>query len=138
MKLYVEDCENTLFEHANLRQNTTGQPFDLWLDEAGCDRNVQHNEPRVKVRENGIELDIIIHNNGKLEIVNDERDIRKFKHSKEAVEFIDAYKDVLRMHWNHEIDTGDVAVVMRSFKRIKEKDAIAILDLLDKVIKGEI
>ena len=137
MKLYVEDSNGALYEHANLRTNTTGQPFDLWLDEAGCYRNIQHNEPRVKVKENGVELDIILHKDGTLEIVNNARDIQKFKHSKEALDFIERYRDVITMHWNHEIETGDVVVTMRKFKnKLATKDEI--LDIIEKAMNGEI
>ena len=51
MKLeYVHDTDSTLYEHANLRKNTTGQPFDLWVDEFGVDRKTTHNNPRFKVK----------------------------------------------------------------------------------------
>jgi len=124
--------ENTLYEHANLKQNTTGQPFELWLDEFGKDRKVQHNEPRFKVKANGIELDCILHSDDTIEIVNNTRDIQKFKYAKEAENFIYTYRNLLRMHWNHDADTGDVAIVMKMLKS-KKVTTEDILDMLSKV-----
>lgn len=37
----------------NLHKSLTGLPYDLWIDGAGNERNVQHNKPRLKVKVNG-------------------------------------------------------------------------------------
>ncbi len=124
--------ENTLYEHANLKQNTTGQPFELWLDEFGKDRKVQHNEPRFKVKANNIELDCILHSDDTIEIINNNKDIQKFKYAKQAKDFIYVYRNLLRMHWNHDVDTGDVAIVMKMLKS-KKVTTEDILDMLSKV-----
>ena len=34
----------------NLHKSRTGLPYDLWIDDAGSERRVQHNQPRLKVR----------------------------------------------------------------------------------------
>ena len=128
MKLITE--METLYEHAILRTQTTGQPFDLWVDEFGKDRKTKHNEPRFKVSANGIELDIILHSNDTTEIVNGGRKIQKFKYAKEAQDFILKYKDPLRAHWNHDIDTGELSAVFR----LTKKQRMDILDALSQVI----
>lgn len=38
------------------------------------------------------------------------------------------------MHWNHEIDTGDLATIMRTVY----KNDTDILDAISKVVTGEI
>jgi len=130
----IQDNFESLYEHANLRKNTTGQPFDFWVDEIGKDRKVSHNEPRFKVTANNVELDIILHSDDSITINNNDRDIRKFKYSKEAIKFVSNFKKPLRMHWNHEIDTGDLATIMRTVY----KNDTDILDAISKVITGEI
>jgi hypothetical protein len=66
------------------RPKTTGQPFDIWVDEFGKDRNIKHHEPRFKVTSNGVELDLILHKDNSVEIVNDAQTIRKFKNGKKS------------------------------------------------------
>ena len=135
MKLeYVHDTDSTLYEHANLRKNTTGQPFDLWVDEFGVDRKTTHNNPRFKVKANGIELDIMLNDNGSVEIVNKYKtEIRKFKYAKQAVNYIKKFQKPLEMHWNHEIDTGELAAILR----MVYKTDCEILDALSKVAAGD-
>lgn len=127
MKLITEN--ETLYEHAIFRRQTTGEPFDLWIDEFGKDRKVSHNEPRFKVSANDVELDIILHSDDTIEIVNNKRDIQKFKYAKEATKLIKDYREALRAHWNHDIDTGDLAMVFK----LTKKDRTKILDILSKI-----
>ena len=37
----------------NLHKSRTGLPYDLWVDKAGNERQVQHNKPRLKIKVNG-------------------------------------------------------------------------------------
>lgn len=134
MRLDVLDESEFFFEHANIRRKDTGQPFDIWIDEKGCERNVQHNEPRFKFSANGIELDIILHNDDKIEIVNNSKEIKKFKHSKEAVNFVQTFKQPLRMHWNHDLTTYELIKVLRDVY----KNDTAILDAISKALKDTI
>lgn len=135
MKLVFEDEKDRFFyEHANIRSKDTKQPFDLWVDEHGCDRNVQHNEPRFKVTANNIQLDLILHKDDSIEIVNSSSDIRKFKHSKEAVNFIDKFKEPLRAHWNHDLTTYELTHILRKVYGSDKE----ILDVLSDVITNGI
>ena len=127
------DKDGSLYEQANLKPKTTGQKFDFWVDEAGCDRNVQHNEPRFKPKANGVQLDVILHNDDTIEIVNGAREIRDFKYSKEAVDFVDRFKIPLRMHWNHEIETAELASIIRM---VFKKD-VDVLDAISRVVAGD-
>lgn len=77
IKIDLVDDDRYFFEHANIQARDIKQPFDIWVDEIGKDRNVKHKEPRFKVKANNVELDIILHNNGDIETVNDKRDIKK-------------------------------------------------------------
>lgn len=114
MKLYKNGELLPIYGMANLRNKTTGESFDLWIDEAGSDRNTSHNEARFKPKANGIQLDIILHNDGTTEIVDtDPGKIAKFKYAKEAIAFIERFQKPLLMHWNGEIETAELAAMIR-------------------------
>lgn len=128
---YVND--NYLYKHANIRSKVTGQPFDIWVDEFGKTRNNKHNEPRYKVTANDVELDIILHGDDSIEIVNDTQDIRKFKHSKEAMDFIEKFKLPFRMQWDQQIDTYELTTIIR----LTQKQGFDIIDAIDKVLRDD-
>lgn len=108
MKLEIYE---PLYEMANISRNTTGENFELWIDDSGKDRNVGHNLPRFKPKTNGIELDIVI-DGDKIYIDNpNPRKIKKFKYSKEALEFVERFKKPLLMHWNRKIDTAQLGTI---------------------------
>ena len=99
---------------ANLKFKTTGELFDLWVDEFGSDRHTKHDAPRFKPKANGVQLDIILRNDGTAEIANtNPRDIQKFGYAKEAVAFIERFSTPLLMHWNGEIETGELTAIIR-------------------------
>lgn len=115
MKIYKSTRElSSIYGMANLRFKTTGESFDLWVDEAGSERNTKHSAPRFKPKANGIQLDIVLRSDGTAEIVNsDARDIQKFGYSKEALAFIERFSAPLLMHWNGEIETGELTAIIR-------------------------
>lgn len=41
-----------LEEMSNLIKRKTGLPVNIWVDDIGVERNVEHNEPRIKVQNN--------------------------------------------------------------------------------------
>lgn len=98
---------------ANFSRNTTGENFELWIDDSGKDRNVGHNLPRFKPKSNGIELDIVIDGDKVYIDKPNKRDIRKFKYSKDALQFVRKFKTPLLMHWNREIDTAQLGIIIR-------------------------
>ena len=52
--------------------------------------------------------------------------LHKFGPYKDALKFVEKFKSALLMHWNKEIETGDLALIMKlvSKKRYSVTDAI--------------
>ena len=137
-KRYIEeniiDGKSTIYGMANLKPRETNQPFELWVDEIGSDRNVSHNLPRFKPKANRIQLDIVLNPNGKAEIVNaDQRKIRKFAYAKDAIQFIEKFHIPLLMHWNGEISSSELANIIR----LVIKKHYSIDEATDTVISDE-
>ena len=137
-KRYIEEDVingvSSIYGMANLKPDKTGQPFELWVDECGSDRNVGHNNPRFKPKANGVQLDIMLNSNGKAEIVNtNSRDVQKFKYAKEAIKFIEDFQKPLLMHWNGEIDSSDLTMIIR----FVVKKNYAIDDAIETVLNDE-
>lgn len=98
-----------LFEMANLRISDTGLPVNIWLDEAGVQRNVQHAAPRLKFQNNYSEkadpnnlipISISTHPQvlaGTVRIKN--KDLNTIK------TFIILNESLLKEHWNGDIST---------------------------------
>ena len=119
-----------LFEMANLRTATTGQPFDFWVDEAGSTRKVEHNLPRFKVTANNVDLDIMLLKNKPFIVNNNERVIQKFKYSKQALMFVSDFYLPLMLHWNGDIDTGQLSAIMR----LVHKKNLTVAEATDAVL----
>jgi len=115
-----------LYEMANFGPNTTGKNFNVWVDEIGKNRGTKHNLPRFKVEKNNVELDIIIDNDNIYFDKAPTNKLHKFGPYKDALEFIRTFKKPLLMHWNREIDTGDLALIFKlvSKKKYTVDDAI--------------
>ena len=134
-KRYIEeDVVNgveSIYGMSNLKPSKTGQPFELWVDEIGSDRNVGHNLPRFKSKANDVQLDIILDENGNAKIINtDTRKIKKFKYAKEAVKFIEKFQKPLLMHWYGEIDSADLANIIK----LVEKKNCSLDSAIDTVL----
>lgn len=82
------DVYEPLYEMANFSRNTTGENFELWIDDSGKNGNVGHNLPRFKPKANNVELDIVIDGDSIYIDNANPRDIRKFKYSKDVLDFI--------------------------------------------------
>ena len=113
----VNENKEKLIEMANLAKRRTKLPVNVWIDEVGSNRNVPHDDPRLKIQndygeranENLIPVSIDKENpivlEGKLEIDNkDFKIIQKW--------IIENYKDLMR-HWNGELDTDDLKDILR-------------------------
>ena len=122
-----------LFEMANLRTPTTGQPFEFWVDEVGSERKVEHNLPRFKVRANGVELVILLMTYKATILNNNDRQIRQFRYGKQATQFVLDFAEPLRMHWNGAIDTGQLSAIMR----LVSKQGYSVKDATDKVLSDD-
>lgn len=101
MKLTIREDTNMLYEMSNFSRVSLKQPFDLWVDDVGVDRNTKHNLPRFKAKNNGAEIDLVIdtRNNNEVSIDSPQSAIDEFKKSKEAVEFAERFKKPLLMHF---------------------------------------
>lgn len=89
--------KQTYFEMANLRKQESGLPYDIWLDSAGCKRNIPHNVMMIKVSIDNELIPVIIAS---------QRDIRPQKHFKIENEIISWASDnyyTLFKHWNSEL-----------------------------------
>lgn len=125
MKLMIDE-HDTLYEMANFGPNTTGESFTLWIDEAGKLRNTKHNLPRFKPESNGVQLDIVIED-GIVRFDNETKPkLTKFKNANKALKFVEKFKEPLLMHWNKEIDTAQLGVIIRLVvkKKYTVEDAI--------------
>lgn len=89
-----------LFEE-NIPKSVTGLPHDIWIDDAGGERQVQHNKPRIKVRVNGDFIPVSIEAEPRILV---DKKIPKFN---KVSKWIQDYKDVLKSHWDGEINSND-------------------------------
>ena len=90
-----------LFEE-NVPKSITGLPYDIWLDKAGSERRVQHNEPRLKVKvDNNNFVSVSIAAEPKILAG---RKISKFN---KVSKWIQKHDDILMRYWNREINHSD-------------------------------
>ena len=122
----IIDTTNTLYEMANLKSTSTGEPFDIWVDEIGKGRGGKHNLPRFKPEKSGVQLDIVIDGNDVRYDKQPTNKLHKFGPYKDALKFVEKFKKPLLMHWNQEIDTIQLGNIVRlvNKKRYTIEDAI--------------
>lgn len=84
------------FETANLTTEDSGLPYNVWLDSAGKDRNVEHNTPRLKVEVDNEFIPMSISK-------DDVWSLKDFKKKSVMVKWIMDNYDVLIRHWNKEL-----------------------------------
>ena len=115
-----------LYEMANLGPATTGEVFNIWVDEVGSRRGTKHNLPRFKVEKNSVELVIIINNDDVYFDKAPTNKLHKFGPYKDALQFVKTFKEPLLMHWNGEIETIQLGNIIRLVvkKHYKLEDAI--------------
>ena len=89
-----------LFEE-NIPKSVTGLPHDIWIDDAGRERQVQHNKPRLKVNVNGDFIPVSIEAEPRILV---DKKIPKFN---KVSKWIQNYGDVLKHHWDGEINSND-------------------------------
>lgn len=146
MKIYLhddfieEDYENgkqvSVYGMANLQHDDINQPFDIWIDEFGKNRNTTHYLARFKPRRSGQSLEIVVKKDWTVDFgaACTESQKRKFgkSESKKAIQFIDTYKKVLVMHYNGELTTVQLsAILLLAIKGKVDLDE-AISTVLDK------
>ncbi len=93
----VTEKRQMCYEMANLPKKESGLPYDIWLDSAGCDRNVQHNHPRIKVSVNGELIPVILYSKTKIEAQ------KEFLKSGTIINWITEHFETLRDHWRRKL-----------------------------------
>ena len=113
-KLIIKEMYK-LEEMSNLIKRKTGLPVNIWVDDIGVERNVEHNEPRIKVQNNTadrrqddtFELTIsknpyVISGICKLNSKN----LNKVK------DYVIKYYEPLMDYWNQKIDIEDLKDIL--------------------------
>ena len=113
-KLIIKEMYK-LEEMSNLIKRKTGLPVNIWVDDIGVERNVEHNEPRIKVQNNTadrrqddtFELTIsknpyVISGICKLNSKN----LNKVK------DYVVKYYEPLMDYWNQKIDIEDLKDIL--------------------------
>lgn len=113
-KLIIKEMYK-LEEMSNLIKRKTGLPVNIWVDDIGVERNVEHNEPRIKVQNNTadrrqddtFELTIsknpyVISGICKLSSKN----LNKVK------DYVIKYYEPLMDYWNQKIDIEDLKDIL--------------------------
>ena len=118
---------------ANLKSTSTGESFDIWVNEIGKGREGKHNLPRFKPRKGGVELDIIISGDNIRFDKQPTNKLHKFGPYKDALKFVEKFKEPLLMHWNKEITTTELANIIR----LVNKKKYTISDAIKAVLSDE-
>lgn len=107
MKIIKIKNEIPLYEMSMILQRQTGLSYDIWVDNAGNERVVKHNLPRLKVEIDGNKIPISITENPDVLVKNkNKEDIPNFRH---LSKWIKMNKDLLLKFWNKTI-TLDVLI----------------------------
>ena len=112
---------------ANLKSTSTGESFDIWVNEIGKGREGKHNLPRFKPEKSGVQLDIVIDGEDVRYDKQPTNKLHKFGPYKDALKFVEKFKKPLLMHWNQEIDTIQLGNIVRlvNKKKYTIEDAIS-------------
>lgn len=115
--------QEAFFEMARISASDSKLRYDIWLDDAGFERHVKHNLPRVKIMIDGKLIPISISKNPKFLV--DISKYKKIKDVKTIFDFIAKFEDVLLMHWNKEITDRQVLnIIYDCVRNLPKDDAI--------------
>lgn len=114
--------KEAFFEMARISASDSKLKYDIWLDDMGCERNVPHNTPRVKLMVDGKMIPISISKNPKFLV--DISNYKKIKDIKTIFDFISKFEDVLLMHWNGEINDRQILNIIYDVVRNLPKDDV--------------
>lgn len=107
MRIIRLDNDNSLNEMSMIRQRQTGLSYDIWVDNAGNERVVKHNLPRLKVEIDGNKIPVSIAENPDVLAKNKTKDdIPNFR---KLSKWIKINKELLLKFWNKAI-TIDVLI----------------------------
>ena len=108
----LEESKELLTEMSNLIKRKTGLPVNIWLDDIGSNRKVEHNTPRIKMQNNYNEradentISISIDKNNP-KILARKLAIRKSDYNK-VVQWIKDNFEILDDYWYGRIDIEEV------------------------------
>lgn len=119
-----------IFEMAKVTRQKSGQPFDIWIDSLGQERNTKHNNPRIKAINNNVEV-IAGFDNGEYTNFQTPKDkLQKFGEATALKKYVIKMKPVIELHWEGKIDDGDFINIAKFVAQ-----GYDVLDAVDKAIK---
>lgn len=119
-----------IFEMAKVTRQKSGQPFDIWIDSLGQERNTKHNNPRIKAINNSVEV-IAGFDNGEYTNFQTPKDkLQKFGEATALKKYVIKMKPVIELHWEGKIDDGDFINIAKFVAQ-----GYDVLDAVDKAIK---
>lgn len=118
-----------IFEMAKVTRQKSGQPFDIWIDSLGQERNTKHNNPRIKAINNNVEV-IAGFDNGEYTNFQTNKDkLQKFGEATALRNYVIKMKPVIELHWEGKIDDGDFINIAKLVSK-----GYDVLDAVDKAI----
>lgn len=107
-----------VFGMANLVPNETGIACDMWSEHKGCQRNVQHNSPRVKLSVEGVDVSISIEQHPKILASPSNIPHKVMKKIKEGIDYVARNYDLFLKHYN---DTDDSFTDLTLMKELAKR-----------------
>ena len=105
MRIIIEN-ETNLNEMSTIRPRYSGLDYDVWVDNAGNGRNVQHNLPRLKVNVNGDKIPVSISDSPDVLAKNKKKD--NIPNFRGLVKWIKLNKSLLLKFWSRQIEFDDL------------------------------
>lgn len=106
MKILVHD-QYPVFGMANLIPRKTGLSVNIWSEHSGILRNVEHNEPRVKIGTYDESVSVSIEKNPRILTKDPHIKHSVMKGIKEAVQYVGRNYDLFLKHYSDTTDDFD-------------------------------
>lgn len=119
-----------VYEMAKVTRQKSGQPFDIWIDSLGKERNAKHNNPRIKAINNGVTVIAGFKNGEYTNFQTPKDELQKFGEAAALKKYIIKMQPVIELHWEGKIDDGDFINIAKFVAQ-----GYAVLDAVDKAIK---
>lgn len=119
-----------IFEMAKVTRQKSGQPFDIWIDSLGQERNTKHNNPRIKAINNNVEVIAGFDNGEYTNFQTPKGKLQKFGEAIALKKYVIKMKPVIELHWEGKIDDGDFINIAKFVAQ-----GYDVLDAVDKAIK---
>lgn len=119
-----------VYEMAKLTRQKSGQPFDIWVDSLGNERNTKHNNPRIKATNNGVTVIAGFENGEYINFQTSKDKLQKFGEVTALRKYVIRMQPVIELHWEGKIDDGDFINIAKFVAQGYE-----VLEAVDKAIK---